>query len=87
MRAADLRLVSMFVFGAYPKQVKSREFLEHRARPIARKLRGRSTSCKHLAYQLGPNVGIHRAPVQVIDGNCERMSGVCPWWDRTRGHR
>jgi hypothetical protein len=26
MRAADLRLVSMFVFGAYPKQVKNREF-------------------------------------------------------------
>jgi 2,3-dihydroxybiphenyl 1,2-dioxygenase len=35
----------------------------------------------------GPDVGTHRAPVQVIDGNYERMSGVCPWWDRTRGHR
>ena len=26
-----------------------------------------------------------RAPVQVIDGNYERMSGVCPWWDGMRG--
>jgi hypothetical protein len=21
------------------------------------------------------------APLQVIDGNYERMKGVCPWWD------
>ena len=23
------------------------------------------------------------APVQVTDGNYERLSGVCPWWDAT----
>jgi len=23
----------------------------------------------------------HRAPVQVMDGNFDRMSGVCQWWD------
>jgi hypothetical protein len=22
-----------------------------------------------------------RAPLQVMDGNYHRMSGVCPWWD------
>ena len=22
-----------------------------------------------------------RAPLQVMDGNYRRMSGVCPWWD------
>jgi len=22
-----------------------------------------------------------RAPLQVMEGNYERMSGVCPWWD------
>jgi len=28
------------------------------------------------------------APLQVIDGNYERMSGVCPWWDAVkRGSR
>jgi 2,3-dihydroxybiphenyl 1,2-dioxygenase len=26
-----------------------------------------------------------RAPLQVIDGNYQRMSGVCPWWDSVRG--
>lgn len=34
-----------------------------------------------------PDIVTHRAPVQVMDGNYERMSGVCPWWDRTRGQR
>jgi hypothetical protein len=24
------------------------------------------------------------APLQVIDGNDERMSGVCPWWDAVK---
>jgi hypothetical protein len=24
------------------------------------------------------------APVQVIDGNYEKMAGVCPWWDSKR---
>jgi hypothetical protein len=22
-----------------------------------------------------------RAPVQVMDGNYNRLSGTCPWWD------
>jgi 2,3-dihydroxybiphenyl 1,2-dioxygenase len=26
-----------------------------------------------------------RAPLQVIDGNYTRLSGVCPWWDATAG--
>ena len=26
-----------------------------------------------------------RAPVQVVDGNYQRMEGVCPWWDAVRG--
>ncbi|MGO9358450.1 MAG: VOC family protein [Xanthobacteraceae bacterium] len=25
-----------------------------------------------------------RRPVQVVDGNFERMSGACPWWDRVK---
>jgi len=30
----------------------------------------------------------NHAPLQVIDGNYERMSGVCPWWDAVkRGSR
>jgi 2,3-dihydroxybiphenyl 1,2-dioxygenase len=28
-----------------------------------------------------------RAPVQVIDGNYEKMTGVCPWWDSMRRNR
>lgn len=28
-----------------------------------------------------PAQPLRRAPVQVIDGNYERMSGACPWWD------
>jgi 2,3-dihydroxybiphenyl 1,2-dioxygenase len=28
-----------------------------------------------------------RAPVQVIDGNYEKLSGVCPWWDATTAGR
>jgi hypothetical protein len=32
-----------------------------------------------------PDVGTRRAPVQVIEGNYQRMAGVCPWWDQTRG--
>ena len=31
-----------------------------------------------------PEVGTRRAPVQVMEGNYERMTGVCPWWDATR---
>jgi 2,3-dihydroxybiphenyl 1,2-dioxygenase len=26
-----------------------------------------------------------RVPVQVMDGNYQRMAGVCPWWDGVRG--
>jgi hypothetical protein len=26
----------------------------------------------------------NRAPLQVIEGNYERMSGVCPWWDAVK---
>jgi hypothetical protein len=22
-----------------------------------------------------------RAPLQVLDGNYQRLKGVCPWWD------
>lgn len=32
-----------------------------------------------------PDVGTRRAPVQVIEGNYQRMSGICPWWDEARG--
>ena len=32
-----------------------------------------------------PHVGTRRAPVQVIAGNYQRMAGICPWWDETRG--
>lgn len=27
------------------------------------------------------------APLQVMDGNYHRMSGVCPWWDSMRGQK
>ncbi|HMK80318.1 MAG TPA: VOC family protein [Xanthobacteraceae bacterium] len=30
---------------------------------------------------LRPNAHALRAPLQVIDGNYQRMQGVCPWWD------
>jgi hypothetical protein len=26
----------------------------------------------------------NHAPLQVIEGNYERMSGVCPWWDAVK---
>ncbi len=32
-----------------------------------------------------PNRDLPRAPLQVLDGNYERMHGVCPWWDSVRG--
>lgn len=25
-----------------------------------------------------------RMPVHVLDGNYQRISGVCPWWDATK---
>jgi catechol 2,3-dioxygenase-like lactoylglutathione lyase family enzyme len=39
---------------------------------------------------MGPPVSLYfiHVNVQVIDGNYERMSGVCPWWDAVkRGSR
>jgi hypothetical protein len=32
-----------------------------------------------------PDVATRRAPVQVMEGNYQRMAGICPWWDATRG--
>jgi 2,3-dihydroxybiphenyl 1,2-dioxygenase len=34
-----------------------------------------------------PVTGEGSAPLQVIDGNYERMTGVCPWWDSVRAGR
>jgi 2,3-dihydroxybiphenyl 1,2-dioxygenase len=31
-----------------------------------------------------PGAGTRRASVQVMDGNYQRMVGVCPWWDEMR---
>ena len=31
-----------------------------------------------------PPLDVTRAPVQVMEGNYHRMSGVCPWWDAMR---
>ncbi|MFI5015896.1 MAG: VOC family protein [Hyphomicrobiales bacterium] len=31
-----------------------------------------------------PAQKLRHAPVQVIDGNYEKMTGVCPWWDAMR---
>ncbi len=28
-----------------------------------------------------------RAPLQVMDGNYQRMSGVCSWWDTIRARK
>ena len=28
-----------------------------------------------------PSIPARRAPLQVMDGNYERLRGVCPWWD------
>ncbi len=30
---------------------------------------------------MSPSPEVQRAPLQVMDGNYQRMSGVCPWWD------
>ena len=32
-----------------------------------------------------PNREMPRAPLQVLDGNYQRLSGVCPWWDQVSG--
>jgi hypothetical protein len=31
-----------------------------------------------------PPAKLARAPVQVMEGNYHRMTGVCPWWDSIR---
>lgn len=32
-----------------------------------------------------PPLPVRRAPLQVMDGNYERMRSTCPWWDAARG--
>jgi 2,3-dihydroxybiphenyl 1,2-dioxygenase len=39
------------------------------------------------ATLLSPPPEGRRAPVQVIEGNYERLSGVCPWWDAVTAGR
>jgi 2,3-dihydroxybiphenyl 1,2-dioxygenase len=34
-----------------------------------------------------PPPEVRRAPLHVLDGNYERMTGVCPWWDSVTGRR
>lgn len=34
-----------------------------------------------------PAQTVRRAPLQVIDGNYQRMRGVCPWWDAHAGRQ
>jgi 2,3-dihydroxybiphenyl 1,2-dioxygenase len=34
-----------------------------------------------------PPLDVIRAPVQVMEGNYQRLSGVCPWWDSVKGAR
>jgi len=39
------------------------------------------------AHHHAPPPPGRRAPLQVIDGNYQRMSGVCPWWTAVSGRR
>jgi 2,3-dihydroxybiphenyl 1,2-dioxygenase len=32
-------------------------------------------------HPMSPAPEVQRAPLQVMDGNYQRLSGVCPWWD------
>ena len=32
-------------------------------------------------HRMSPSPEVQRAPLQVMDGNYQRLSGVCPWWD------
>jgi 2,3-dihydroxybiphenyl 1,2-dioxygenase len=41
-------------------------------------------NAKARALRLANAANGYRRPVQVLDGNYERMSGVCPWWDRIK---
>jgi 2,3-dihydroxybiphenyl 1,2-dioxygenase len=46
-------------------------------------IRGDAPPPEHLS----PPPEGRRAPVQVIEGNYERLSGVCPWWDAVTAGR
>ena len=50
-----------------------RVWLPEKDRELAREMRMRAAAS-----------GL-RAPVQVMQGNYERMAGTCPWWDAMRG--
>jgi catechol 2,3-dioxygenase-like lactoylglutathione lyase family enzyme len=41
-------------------------------------------NAKARALRLANAANGYRRPVQVLDGNYERMAGVCPWWDHVR---
>jgi 2,3-dihydroxybiphenyl 1,2-dioxygenase len=41
-------------------------------------------NAKARALRLANAASGYRRPVQVLDGNYEVMSGVCPWWDRVK---
>jgi catechol 2,3-dioxygenase-like lactoylglutathione lyase family enzyme len=41
-------------------------------------------NAKARALRLANAAEGYRRPVQVLDGNYERMSGVCPWWDHVK---
>jgi 2,3-dihydroxybiphenyl 1,2-dioxygenase len=41
-------------------------------------------NAKARALRLANTANGYRRPIQVLDGNYERMSGVCPWWDRLK---
>ncbi|MDR3531043.1 MAG: VOC family protein [Rhodopila sp.] len=50
---------------------------------LMRAMGGDGAPPPHVA--VGAQREMPRAPLQVIDGNYQRMSGVCPWWDAVRG--
>ena len=39
------------------------------------------------AEEAVPVAVVGLAALQVIDGNYERMSGVCPWWDQMKAQK
>ena len=62
-----------------------RHWLHHPLRDTAplRERQAVIAALAHGASRLRPDARNQtlRAPVQVMDGNYERMSGTCPWWD------
>ena len=46
-----------------------------------RQLLGHQELFEALGAQAPDPNAVMRAPVQVMEGNYQRMSGVCPWWD------